>query len=301
MVTMSGKPKRLITHSGQFHTDDVFVTALLLQLFPDAEVIRSRDEAVFGTGDIVYDVGKIYDPSRGRYDHHQEQAGRRESGIVYSSFGLVWKEYGVAYCDGNEAVARIIEQKLVTPIDANDNGQAISVPSYEGVYPFTIDDIIGMYNPLRWLHDDGDYDAQFHTAVQLAQGVLSRLRDSIQDSFASQKALLDAYAHAADKRIAVTKKPTEVREVIDQCPELLYVISERPEKTWSILAVPEGAKSFTPRRPFPMTWRGKPAAELSAITSVPDVLFCHVNGFYAVAQSREGAIALAQNALATMD
>ena len=92
MITMPDRPKRLITHSEEFHTDDVFATALLLHIFPDAEVIRSRNETIITTGDIVYDVGKLYDPSRERYDHHQEQADRRDNGIIYSSFGLLCQE-----------------------------------------------------------------------------------------------------------------------------------------------------------------------------------------------------------------
>src|ERR1700743_3805913 len=115
----AAKPKRLITHSEDFHTDDVFATALLLELFPDAEVIRSRDEAVIATGDIVYDVGKVYDPALGRFDHHQAQAGKRENGIIYSSFGLLWREYGLQYCGDDKAVWDVIDKKLGVPIDEN--------------------------------------------------------------------------------------------------------------------------------------------------------------------------------------
>jgi len=289
--------KRLITHSEEFHTDDVFATALLLKIFPDAEVIRSRDEAVIATGDIVYDVGKIYDPTTSRFDHHQAQAGKRENGIIYSSFGLLWKEYGVAYCDGDARVAKIIDQKLATPIDAIDNGQETFTPVVESVAPFTIDDIIHIYNPLRWLNADEKHDQQFRKAVTLAQTILDRLRQSTADNLASQQALLDAYAAAADKRIVVMEKPASVSDVLDQCPELVYLISERPEKTWGVLAVAVQPGSFTTRKPFPEAWRAQPAADLPRITGVDDVIFCHATGFYAVAKTRAGAIALARRSL----
>lgn len=295
----TAQPKKLITHSEEFHTDDVFATALLLKIYPDAEIIRSRDEAVIASGDIVFDVGKVYDPTRGRYDHHQAQAGKRANGIVYSSFGLLWKEYGVAYCDGNEAVATAIDQKLATPIDANDNGQDITQPTYEDVFPFTVDDIIKINNPLIWLNTPEDYDDQFHKAVQFAQELLDRLRSYIENNLKSQQALLAAYASSEDKHIVIMEQPAAVSDVLDQCPELLYLISPRPNKTWGILAVSTGKHSFTPRRPFPEAWRAQPAEELPGITGVADVTFCHATGFYAVASSREGAIALAKKALAT--
>lgn len=289
----SGTPRRIITHSEEFHTDDVFATALLLALFPNAEVVRSRDEAILASGDIVYDVGKVYDPARGRYDHHQAQAGKRPNGITYSSFGLLWKEYGVQYCGGDAEVAAAIDKKLVTPIDAVDNGQAVAAPVFDGIRPFTIDDIIKMLNPLRWTKPDETHDTQFKHAVALAGDLLARLRASVADSLASQKALLAAYAAAPDKRIVVMDAPASAGDVLTQCPELLYLISPRPEGSWGVLAVPTEPGSFMPRRPFPDKWRALPAAELAEAAAVADAIFCHATGFYAAARSREGALALA--------
>lgn len=292
-------PKKLITHSEEFHTDDVFATALLLELFPDAQVTRSRDEAVIATGDIVYDVGKIYDPANGRFDHHQAQAGKRQNGIVYSAFGLLWKEYGVQFCNGDAEVAHEIDEKLVTPIDANDNGQEISRALFDGVKPFTIDHIIGMLNPLQWTDSSEKHDEQFMKAVELAQQILRRLRDSVADKLASQRALKAAYERAADKHVVVMDKQAAVNDIIEQLPELLYLISPRPNGSWGVLAVPIAPGSFTCRKPFPELWRGQPANKLPDITGVPDMLFCHNTGFYAVAQSKDGALAMAKKALET--
>jgi uncharacterized UPF0160 family protein len=289
--------KKLITHSEEFHTDDVFATALLLKLYPDAEVIRSRDEAVIESGDIVYDVGKVYDTSRGRYDHHQAQAGKRDDGIIYSSFGLLWKEYGVEYCEGDSEVAAVIDQKLAAPIDAIDNGQDLGNPSFNGVLPFTVDSIIDIYNPLIWLDESERYDDQFQKAVMFAQEVLDRLRKNSLDSLTSQRALLKAYAAADDKRIVVMDKPASTAGVLEHCPELLYLISQRADSSWGILAVSVRPHSFQTRRPFPEAWRSQPAAELQNITGVTDATFCHATGFYAVCLSKEGAIALAKASL----
>ena len=86
---------KIVTHSGSFHQDELFAVAALLFIFPDAEVIRTRDDAVIKSADIAVDVGGIDDPNKERFDHHQEGgAGKRANGIPYASFGLVWKKYG---------------------------------------------------------------------------------------------------------------------------------------------------------------------------------------------------------------
>ena len=65
--------KKLVTHNANFHADDIFATATLDLVFKsDIEVIRSRDPNIIESGDIVYDVGQIYDPERNRFDHHQK-------------------------------------------------------------------------------------------------------------------------------------------------------------------------------------------------------------------------------------
>src|SRR3990167_8310800 len=90
---METMKKIVVTHSGNFHTDEVFACAVLSLLNDgNIEVIRSRDSEVWATGDYVVDVGGEYNSERGRFDHHQEGgAGVRPNGIPYSSFGLVWK------------------------------------------------------------------------------------------------------------------------------------------------------------------------------------------------------------------
>ncbi|XP_077301395.1 MYG1 exonuclease-like [Arctopsyche grandis] len=61
----------LITHSGHFHLDEVLATVILLKIYPYASLERTRDEPRFRFGDIVYDVGGVFDPTRRRFDHHQ--------------------------------------------------------------------------------------------------------------------------------------------------------------------------------------------------------------------------------------
>ena len=57
--------KKLITHNGSFHADDLFACAVLFLLLEKRgekfEIIRTRDENILKNGDYVFDVGGIYD------------------------------------------------------------------------------------------------------------------------------------------------------------------------------------------------------------------------------------------------
>jgi len=93
---------KLVTHNGKFHTDEVFGAAMLSYLYPNIEIIRTRDMRIISkafddNNTIVIDVGLIYNPQKDAYDHHQASfntsyyGGRR--GINMSSCGLVWKHF----------------------------------------------------------------------------------------------------------------------------------------------------------------------------------------------------------------
>ncbi|MEX2010580.1 MAG: MYG1 family protein, partial [Parcubacteria group bacterium] len=49
--------KTIATHSGMYHADDVFAVATLLMVYPDAEVIRTRDMEKIQEAEIAVDVG----------------------------------------------------------------------------------------------------------------------------------------------------------------------------------------------------------------------------------------------------
>lgn len=99
MVTKRN-PKRIGTHSGQFHADESLACFFLLQLaeYQDAEIIRTRDPKVLADCDIIVDVGGVYDPSSLRFDHHQREFAdvfsKGEFNTRLSSAGLIYKHFG---------------------------------------------------------------------------------------------------------------------------------------------------------------------------------------------------------------
>ena len=71
------KDASAFTHSGKFHADDVFSSALLLYLNPEITILRGNKVPEDFDG-IIFDIG------RGRYDHHQKDSRIRENGIPKS-------------------------------------------------------------------------------------------------------------------------------------------------------------------------------------------------------------------------
>ena len=51
------RPLRIGTHSGSFHCDESLACFMLLQLYPDSSVIRSRDSLILDSLDLLVDVG----------------------------------------------------------------------------------------------------------------------------------------------------------------------------------------------------------------------------------------------------
>ena len=120
---------KAFTHSGKFHADDVFSSALLLYLNPQITITRGN-QVPEGYDGIVFDIG------RGQYDHHQRDSRVRENGVPYAAFGLLWEELGGEILGGT--LAQRFDEEFVQPLDKNDNtGEKNELAS-----------LIGNFNPV---------------------------------------------------------------------------------------------------------------------------------------------------------
>ena len=290
---------RVATHNGSFHADDVFAVAVLRLLHGDAlEVVRTRDPQQLAAADLRVDVGLRHDPATGDFDHHQRGgAGERPNGIAYASFGLVWKTFGAQLC-GSDEIAEDLDQLIVQGIDANDVGKTIVEPLIDSVTPFTVSHALGMMNP-NWDEDatGAGKDAAFHQAVELAQGILARAISAAQAQARAAELVRSAIARAEDPRlIELDRGMPWHRELVANAPEALFVVYPR-EQDWGVQAVPRVLGEFANRKDLPERWAGMTDADLAAVTGVADARFCHAGRFMAVADSRDGALALARQAL----
>lgn len=297
---MMKKNKKLVTHNGSFHTDDIFACATLSLMLErqgeQFEIIRTRDEETIKDGDYVFDVGGIYNGELNRFDHHQKSgAGRRENGIEYSSFGLVWKKFGKEIC-GVEEVVEIIDDRLVAPVDAFDNGFDL-VENKHKISPYFIQHLfMAMLPALR--EKNTDTDEMFLKSVLIAKEILLREIIHVEDAILSEQIITSIYQKTEDKRILVLTEYFHDEDILSKFDKSLFVIYPRKsDALWGIRAVRENPKTFKNRKDFPKSWAGLRDEELKKITGVSDAVFCHKGLFLVVAKSKEGAIKLAELAL----
>lgn len=280
---------QVVTHNGGFHSDDVFAVAALQLLLgkENIAVTRTRDEAVIAAADWVVDVGGVFDAKAKRFDHHQNGAPVRENGIPYAALGLVWQALGEEVSGGREAAA-LIEERLVLPIDAGDNG--INLYTLTGtVAPFEVQSVINLHSPV-W-DSDGDEDAAFMEAVETARMILSRFVTHATAQVAAAAYAKECYEAAADKRVVVCEKRIS-KNHFTEFSEVLFVVSpseNTDDATWRATAVPVSKSSFASRQPFPESWRGLRDRALADVSGIDDALFTHKSGFLFVAGSKEGA------------
>ncbi len=292
------KKIKAVTHNSIFHADDVFSGALLeIALGQKIHFIRTRDEKALIDVDYAFDIGGVYNPAQHRFDHHQMGgAGKRENGIPYAAFGLLWKEYGEKV-SGSKTVAEKIEQKLVVPIDANDNGVDIVKPIQADISSYTVNDVVSSFRA-TWKEDDSVMDIRFVEAVEWAKGVLSREIKKAQDSEEARVFVEKAYEEAKDNQIILLDKKYPWGDVMEKYTEPLFVVQGNPvDDTWRVYAISKDRNTFGNRKDLPASWAGKKDAELAKITGVSDAIFCHNGRFIAVAKSREGALKLADIAV----
>jgi uncharacterized UPF0160 family protein len=307
----------IATHSGKFHADDVWAVVVLNLLFPGSELIRTRDPEKIRQADFAVDVGGIWDPSAGRFDHHQKGfSGARASGVVYASAGLVWREHG-ARCVQHIALqscghklgdkeaqdmAYAIDNDLVQYLDMADTGAARNAPGGYGLSA-----VVSGFNP-NWLDEAaaGDFSAmetmrlqRFRRAMEVIEDVLvNQVRYRVGGMLALEQ--VRQCERLEDGRLLFLKNAalpwaTVVR---NEMPKVVFVLSYSPGEQRHLLhTIPKSPESFEARKDLPAAWAGLQGAELAAVTGVPDAVFCHNNLFIAAAISFEGALQMARIAL----
>jgi uncharacterized UPF0160 family protein len=305
----------LVTHSGKFHCDEVFAYAVLrlaLDLHEpgqDHTLLRSRKPETIETGDIVWDVGSLFDAELNRFDHHQRGAPLRPDGTPFSSAGLVWQTYGeraaaaLLRSSGSEqfasAIAAEIDDSVIRRIDEIDNGVSARGLVTDDTLSFAR--LIGDFNP-SWDAAEASGpmagDAAFLEAAALAESMLRRRVDALRARLAAEAIVLAAHAAGEDPRILVLDQGMPWKNVVitHELP-VLFAVSPASNGNWMIDSIPSEPDSFAPRLQLPEAWAGLQSAELADQTGVADAVFVHLRRFVGAARSREGAVTMARRAL----
>lgn len=292
------------THNGAFHADDVLGVAVLLALYKDAQVVRTRDPVRLAACDILVDVGGLYDPATNRFDHHQAGfAEARGNGVPYAGAGLTWKAYGAAYvatcCPGLSAevcqqVADLVDAALICHADAVDSGVTVAGP-----VEFGLAGLVSNFNA-TWLDDDTlSSDLRFMQAVGVVQVLLQNL---VRNTAATLEAsvLVRQAPRIEEGRVLVLGRPRVPFSniICAELPEVLFVVYPDSEgDSYQVRVVPVEPDSFVARQNLPAAWAGLRDEELAQVTGVPDAIFAHNGRFICGARSKEGALQLARLAL----
>ena len=298
MINWFKKRKTVAVHDGNFHPDDVFSVALLSILHKGRiKVIRTRDEKKYSTADFVVDTGFEYNIDKNRFDHHQDGgAGFRENKITYSSFGILWKEYGEEIC-GSKKIAEILDKKLVEVVDADDCGFDLYNEIIPGVKPFLLNDFIYSMRP-TWKETNLNIDKIFSKAVSFAKKVILREISVASDNIEALDLVDEVYKNSKDKRIILFQRTYLPIISLYKYPEPLFIIyKDKGGEMWRVKTIEKYEHKYECRKNFPEIWWGKKGEELIKITGVNDAVFCRNGGVFVGVKSLVGAIKLAELAL----
>ena len=286
MITLTDKLEKapFVTHAGNFHADDVFGTVLMERLFGDITLIRLNDYHDDGTK-IAYDIGL------GKFDHHGADFDKkRDNGIHYCGFGLLWQAYGLEYLkkekiENPEKVFEVIDELLVIGIDAFDNGE-YTVDAPFNVY--TLSSLIEQFRPKIGRNENEN--ECFLKAVSFADTIFEQiLKDAVGKVYAMRE---------------IEKKEKDIKDKILVLDEYIpyeyalfklgldvdFVVYPSNRGCYAAHTVPTKYKGFTPKIPFKKEWAGLRDEELQKISGIKTAQFCHKKLFLATAQTKEDAI-----------
>ena len=296
----------LITHSGGFHADELLSSVVLRQLFPQAELKRTRDRQWLtpAADKIIYDVGGSYNAEQQIFDHHQRPGPLREDEQPFSSFGLIWAHYGRDYlaaldvpADDIEAIHTTFDTKFVLPIDLLDNGAM--EPSVAG--PLSILTLPSLLGSLKPVFDDtsptADDDA-FLTALPIATNFVEATIRNLAAKSRAKSIVFAAIAKAGKSPILELPMGMPYRSALDQteADHIMFMVNPRGED-WTLNGIKLSSETFDQRADLPAEWAGLTDAALEEASGVKGAKFCHNARFIAVADSREAIFKMADLAV----
>ena len=285
---------KFITHSGVFHADDVFATAFLDLYFTNISVIRLDSVPLNVDNDVI-----IYDIGKGKFDHHQKEARIRDNGIKYSSFGLLFEEYGLSFLErlkieNKEEVYDYLVKDFILSIDAIDNGEFPSVTANYKVK--TVSDIIKLYNPSYGSNDTSNEN--FVKAVNVAESIFSFELKNVCGKVKASKKVKELLKNNNTDILLLDEYLPYEEVILTGNYNTKLVIYPSNRGGYCVKTVPISLEDKNSRVYFPLKWAGLVNEDLEKTSGIKDITFCHVNRFLVATKSLEAALKVAS---VTMD
>lgn len=298
---------KLITHNGRFHYDEILSSAILLKLYPDAEIIRTRDNEVIEKGDIVYDVGAIFDPKTKRFDHHQATFAETFSptyNIKLSSSGLIYKYfhkellslYGIeSTTEIYDTIVDKVYSEFFLHADAIDNGYSI----YGEIRPRNVTDLVGAFNS----EDGGELgelqDRRFYEALGIVSRDLENYLNRIK-VWANSYEYVEQKIRNTDGPIVILDKhysPSLILEIESKYGKNFKFMVFPSNDVYKVIAIPRSKGSSETKNPLKKEWRGLRYEELSRVSGIQECIFVHSSGFMGINKTFENALKMCRDSL----
>ena len=293
-----------------------------LPAWADATVTRTRDAAVLDTLDMVVDVGAVYDASKNRFDHHQRgfdevlapfKTKLSSAGLVYKHFGRdvlanILDEDAQAHMD---KVYHKVYQSFVEGIDGIDNGvnqYDTDLPPRYSVKTDLSSRVAGL-NP-SWNDENQDTEAGFAKAIEMVRAEFLDSVNYFAKSWLPARKVVEAAAaartdvHESGRIIELSRfcpwkeHLFDIEDDMGIDTPIYYALFADSAGSWRVCAVPASRTAkFENRLPLPEAWRGVRDDALSQLTGIDGCIFVHASGFIGGAKTREGALALASQAV----
>jgi uncharacterized UPF0160 family protein len=277
---------KAVTHNGKFHGDEIFALGVLKLIYPDLEIIRSRDEKLFSEADLLIDVGTKFDNKK-YFDHHQPDfSEKRKNGIPYASAGLIWKKFYNKIT--NEKVFEYLDKKIFQFIDADDSG----IKTFEDTKckTYTIGDIIDSMNNFE--KSDESFFEVLNFVIKLLSNEISRA----EKLFEAEKIISEKLNTSKD--YIVLEKFIPWKEWLAGNSKIKFVIYKNEDNNnWSSYSNYSKLTGYERMMHFPEEWAGLTDKNLEKKTGVKGAVFCHKQRFICVAKTKEVAIELTKKAL----
>lgn len=275
--------RKVGTHDGSFHADEVTACALLIitNLVDEDKVFRTRDPERLKDCEFVCDVGGIYDPKRRFFDHHQASY----KGPL-SSAGMVLQFLKDAHMI-SESEYSLLNHALILGVDAHDNGIELQAP---GVCTYS--HIISNFMPVHHDASKDELDRAFKEALSFAIAHLKRLLERHR------------YIHSFNE---VVQKAMNARQdclVFDQAipwmdcffemegdlhPAAFVIMPSGAH--WKLRSVPPTSREkMKMRMPLPEEWAGLSEGDLKRVSGISGALFCHKGRFFSLWETKEDAL-----------
>ena len=223
---------------------------------------------------IVYDIG------RGKFDHHQNDVLKRENGVIYAAFGLLWREFGKEFLKSQDfsyvdEMFLAIDKDLIEAIDADDNGQ---FPKIEANYKVkTLSNVIKLYNTS---YDSFQNESeQFIKAVGLAKTIIEEELLYINGKVIADKKVQDILDTIdINSKYLILDEYLPYEEVLlshANAVNLLFVAFPSNRGGYAIKTLPKSIEDRTARLEFPEEWGGLTGKELEDVAGIKGLRFCH--------------------------